>query len=68
VFDSAEYGWSRLYRQIALILSGGSRYYDLNTTLAEMGHTYAGGDPNWARNVARYLNVSTSTTIGQVIA
>ena len=67
VFDSEEYGWSRLYRQIDLIIRGNSNYYDLDMTLAAMGRTYAGGDLNWARNVASYLNVSTSTTLGQVL-
>jgi len=68
VFDSAEYGWSRLKRQIALIVSGQSNYYRMGMSLAEMGQTYAGGDPNWARNVAGYLGVPTSTTIQQVLS
>ena len=67
VFDSVDYGWSRLYRQIELIISGQSNYYRMSMTLSQMGHVYAGGDPNWARNVASYLGVSTSTTLGQVL-
>jgi hypothetical protein len=67
VFDSPDYGWSRLYRQIALIVRGESAHYDLDMTLAEMGRVYAGGDDNWARNVAAHLGVSTSTTLGQVL-
>jgi len=67
VFDSVEYGWSRLYRQIALIIKGDSSYYRLSMSLADMGRIYAGGDPNWARNVASYLGVSTATTLGQVL-
>jgi len=67
VFDSADYGWSRLYRQLQLIIRGDSNYYNLDMTLAAMGRTYAGGDLNWARNVASYLGVSTSTTLGQVL-
>lgn len=68
VFDSAEYGWSRLYRQLALIVSGQSSYYRLNMTIAEMGRIYAGGDENWSRNVASYLGVSPSTSLIQVLA
>lgn len=68
VFDSADYGWSRLYRQLALIVGGQSDYYRLNMTIAEMGRTYAGGDENWSRNVASYLGVSPSTSLRQVLA
>lgn len=67
VFDSPDYGWSRLYRQVALIIAGRSNYYRLDMTLAEMGRTYAGGDENWSRNVASYLGVSPSTTLAQVL-
>jgi len=68
VFDSPDYGWSRLYRQIALIVAGQSRHYNMGMTLAQMGRIYAGGDDNWARNVAANLGVSTSTTLGQVLS
>lgn len=67
VFDSVEYGWSRLYRQLNLVLTGGSAYYFPDTTIAEMGRKWANGDPNWARNVAGYLNVSQDTPLWQVL-
>lgn len=67
VFDSPDYGWSRLYRQIALIIRGDSNYYSLDMSIAEMGRIYAGGDDNWARNVATYLGVPPSTSLLQVL-
>lgn len=68
VFDSEDYGWSRLYRQLSIILTGGSSHYYPDMSIADMGLKWSGGDPNWARNVARYLNVSTATPLWQVLA
>lgn len=68
VFDSEDYGWYRLYRQLALILSGGSAHYNLDQSIADMGRIWAGGDDNWARNVARHLGVTTATPLWQVLA
>lgn len=67
MFDSASEGWNRLYRQLALIVSGSSAYYNLDNTIAEMGQIYANGDQNWARNVAGYLGVSTDAKLWEVI-
>ena len=67
VFSSVEEGWSKLYRQIALIVSGSSNYYNLDMTIAEMGRIYAGGDENWSTNVARYLGVSRDAHLWEVI-
>lgn len=67
VFQSAEEGWNKLYRQLALIVSGSSNYYNLDMTIAQMGNVYADGDPNWAQNVARYLGVSTDAHLWEVI-
>jgi hypothetical protein len=67
IFDDVNEGWSRLYRQLGLILSGSSQVYNLDMSLAEMGMKYSGGDPNWAVNVAAYLGVSTDAPLWQVI-
>lgn len=67
IFASAEEGWSKLYRQLALIVSGSSNYYNLDMSIAEMGRTYAGGDDNWATNVAGYLGVSRDAKLWEVI-
>ena len=60
-------GWSALYKQLQLIVSGNSAYYSLDTTLAEFGDGYSGGDVNWAVNVARTLGVSTDATLGSIL-
>ncbi len=67
VFSSVEEGWNKLYRQIAMIVSGSSAYYNLDMTIAEMGRIYAGGDENWSTNVARYLGVSRDAHLWEVI-
>jgi hypothetical protein len=66
-FADVETGWSKLYRQLALIVTGGSAHYTLDTTIAEMGRKYAGGDENWATNVANYLGVSRDARLWEVI-
>lgn len=72
VFDSDDEGWSRLYRQIGLIVSGQSRVYTLDMTIAQMGNAWApGGNANipgaWATNVARVLGVPVSTTLRAIL-
>jgi hypothetical protein len=67
IFSSVEEGWSKLYRQIAMIVSGSSNYYNLDMSIADMGRIYAGGDENWSTNVARYLNVSRDAKLWEVI-
>lgn len=67
IFASVEEGWSKLYRQLALIVSGSSNYYNLDMSIAEMGRIYAGGDENWSTNVARYLGVSRDAKLWEVI-
>ena len=60
-------GWSALYQQLSLIISGGSRY-SLDQTIAAFGLGYSGGDPNWAKNVAAALGVPTDTQLGDILA
>lgn len=67
VFDSVDYGWSRLHRQLQLIVSGASNVYTLDDTIASMGAKWANGDGNWAKNVAGYLNVPQGTPLWQVL-
>ncbi len=68
VFDSVDYGWSRLYRQLSIILTGGSANYYPDTTIEEMGRKWANGDRNWAINVSNNLGVDPSTPLWQVLA
>ena len=60
-FGSLDDGWTALANQINIIVSGQSSYYSPNATLAQVGATYSGGDPNWANNVASVLGVSVNT-------
>jgi len=69
VFDSPDYGWFRLHRQLALILSGQSNVYHLDMTIAEMGDRYEADPGNaWAQNVSAYLNVPVTTKLWAVLA
>lgn len=63
IFASLSAGWEALYNQVYLILSGKSQYYNPSQTIAQMGLTYSGGDPNWAANVAATLSVTPDTTL-----
>jgi hypothetical protein len=73
MFSTVEEGWSRLYRQLQLIVSGTSRVYSLDMTIADMGNRWApGGSANlpgaWASNVARVLEVSPAATLRSLLA
>ena len=65
-FATPQAGWDALTKQVELML-GGSQIYSPSMTLAEAGNLYSGGDPNWAKNVAASLGVSTNATIGQIL-
>lgn len=72
VFPSVEEGWSRLHRQLALIVTGQSRVYKLDMTIADMGNKWApGGAVNiagaWASNVARMLEVPPTATLRSLL-
>jgi len=66
VFKDADEGWTRLFHQVERMLTGKSPYYPPTMTLAEMGMTYSGGDPNWAKNVAAALGVSENITLAEL--
>ncbi len=69
-FPTAEAGWARLYHQIELIVSGRSRVYDRQMTLAEIAQKWTGGDQAraWANNVARVLGIKPSDTLAFYLA
>lgn len=66
VFGSQQSGMDALNNQINLMTSGKSSVYTPNETLSQIGDTWSGGDPNWAKNVASSLGVSTSTPLSNV--
>ena len=68
IFVNCEDGWNALYKQLEAIVNCTSSHYSTDQTLAQMGLTYSGGDPNWAKNVAASLGVSTDTQLGDILA
>jgi hypothetical protein len=66
VFGSSSDGWSALENQLQLISNGQSRNYSPGMSIAQIGQVWAGGDGNWAINVASSLGVSTSTAFASV--
>lgn len=72
VFATVGEGWSRLYRQLNLIVAGTSRIYSLDMSIEQMGNKWApGGAANlpgaWASNVARVLEVPPTTPLRQLL-
>lgn len=68
VFSSGEEGWQRLYNQLNLIVTGRSRVYNLDMTILQMGARYAPKDAtNWARNVARFLQLSEYSSLREAL-
>ena len=67
IYSTLAAGQQALQNQLNLIASGQSAYYTPDTTLADFGTTYSGGNPSYGNNLANLLGVSPSTPIGQVI-
>jgi len=68
-FDSADLGWNALYRQLMLIVTGRSTYYNLDMTIDEMARVWTTTEQGpWSLNVASALGVSGSTPLWQVLA
>lgn len=65
-FQSSADGWNALYKQLQAIVNGSS-HWSLDTTLADFGIGYSGGDPNWSVNVANALGVSADTSLGDIL-
>ena len=70
IFATIEDGWNALYRQIRLMLTGASKYYSPEMTIAQVAAIYTGGDNAlaWAKNVAVSLGVSIQTKLGELIS
>jgi hypothetical protein len=70
VFENVDQGWAALYRQLGLIVSGDSRHYTLDMTIAEMGETWTATvheQAAWARNVAAAAGASVTDRLWQVL-
>jgi hypothetical protein len=69
VFPSAQAGQSALLQQLTTIQNGTSSNYTTSESLSQMATTYAGpgGASNWLSNVASFLGISPTSTVGQVM-
>lgn len=68
-FASVDEGWNALYRQLFLILTGQSSYYNLDMSIEQMAQVWTTTQQGpWALNVASYLGVSTDAKLWQVLA
>lgn len=67
-FPAPADGWAALYRQVTLMLTGESRWYRPDMTIAEVARIYTGesGYMAWARNVAAFLGVTPETRLMEV--
>lgn len=67
-YATPDEGWAALYRQVARMLAGSS-LYPATWTIEQVAQRYTGEAAymNWARNVARFLGVSTTTVFSQAV-
>jgi hypothetical protein len=66
-YANAAEGWTALTNQVGMMLNGKSHVYSINMSIAEVAQKWC-GDPNWAFNVARCLEVNPLTTLAELIA
>lgn len=61
-------GWAALYRQVAMMFTGESRWYRPDMSIAEIARIYTGEASymNWANNVSRFLGVTPDTALKDV--
>lgn len=68
VFQSDDAGWSALYRQLWIIVTGQSSNYYLDMTIDQMAAKWtATQQSSWAKNVAGFLAVDTKTPLVSVL-
>jgi hypothetical protein len=67
-YSTPEEGWQALYRQVLLMLTGESRFYRPEMSIAEIARIYTGEAAymNWARNVSAALGVTPDTRLRDV--
>jgi hypothetical protein len=66
IFKSDAAGWAALYHQIDKIIAGESRFYTADMTLKQLSKKYA-TDPRWVKNVAKFLGVTPSITLAELL-
>jgi hypothetical protein len=68
VYPTVEAGQMALQHQLTLIANGDSHKFTSDMTLTQIGQIYANGDPNWATNVAKNLNISPDSKFSDIIS
>ncbi len=69
IFNSVNDGWSALYKQVALMLYGGSSVYSPQMTFLDVAAKYTGGDnaEQWALLVAGSVGLSITSTLNDYL-
>jgi hypothetical protein len=68
VFQSDGAGWSALYRQLWIIVTGSSGNYYLDMSIEQMAAKWTATEQSaWARNVAGFLAVDPSVSLVSVL-
>lgn len=69
VYSNPADGWSALKRQVELILTSASQYYNANMSLRQIAGLYTTTDQlAWATNVASKLGISIDTPVITLLA
>lgn len=66
-FKNDAAGWLALEQQIEKIARGESKHYNVNMTLQQVAHKYAGNWQVWSNNVAHNLNTTPKATLSEVL-
>jgi hypothetical protein len=66
IFATAAAGLAALNKQVSEMFDGSSQNFNPSMSIAQVGQVYAGGDPNWANNVASRLGVTPDTLLSQL--
>lgn len=72
VYGNDNDGWDALRKQVELILTNASGYYDSSMTLRQIGRKYASTSTasdqlNWAINVAGKLGIDIDTPVSSLL-
>jgi hypothetical protein len=69
VFASDQDGWNALYKQVQLMLSGGSAYYSPSDSWRSVANTWTGADNAnaWANIVAQHLGVNPDSAMQEYL-
>lgn len=68
-FDTVEEGWDALHEQVGRILTGNSRYYNVDMTFERVADIYTGRDnpEGWALTVSQAVGMQPYNTIRQFV-